>query len=115
MHSLNQTALITSHIGRAQHTTEVQVQEHLHVLTVRLHQNQGITAVLLRAAVAVEATAVEAAAEAVVVHIQVDRLRADQVGVQAVQAVDLQGAVPVRQGAVHHRDVDKVNSITLVS
>lgn len=115
MHSQNQVLPITNPTGRVQHTTEVQVQEHLHVLTVLHLQNQVITAVHLQEVAVAEITIVEVAAEVVVVHIQVDHLQVDQVEVPADQVVDLRGAVPVHPVAAHLQGVDKINAITLVS
>lgn len=114
MHSQNQVPPITSLIDRVRHITGVQVQVHPHVLTIRLQQIQEITtAVHLRAAVAVEATAVAVVPEAVV-HIPVVLLPvvpaevlADQV---AELVVDLQGVVHVHQEVVHLRGADKINA-----
>ena len=115
MRSQNQVPLITSPIGLVRHTTGVQVQVHLHVLTVRLQQILEITtAVDLHAAVAVEVTTVVAAPE-VVAHIQVDLLPGVQGEVPADQVVDLQGAVPVHQVVDHLQGADKINATTLVS
>jgi hypothetical protein len=71
MHNQNQLPLITSHTGRVQLITEVQVQEHHHVHTVLLHQTPAITGAarqqeVAAAVAAIVITVVEA--EAAVVH-----------------------------------------------
>jgi len=68
MRSQNQVLLTTSHTGRVQLITEVQVQEVLHGHTVLQHQVQATTEAVHRyaAAVAEVIAEVEVAAEAVV-------------------------------------------------
>jgi hypothetical protein len=94
----NQVLLTINHTDRVQLTTEVQVQEVLHDLTVLPHQILEITEAVRRyvvvAVVAAEVTVVEeAAAEVVVGHIQVG------------QAEVLREVAGVLQEVVLHRPV----------
>lgn len=101
----NQVQLTINHTDRVQLTTEVQVQEVLHDLTVLPHQILEITEAVRRcvvaAAVAAEVTVVEeVAAEVVVVPIQVDQAEVRQevvvVGLEVV-ALRLPVAVNYRK------------------
>lgn len=71
MHSQSQVRLIINHTDQVQHITEVQVQEVLHGLTVRLLQVQATTEAARQCAAAVVAVAIiveEVAAGVVVVR-----------------------------------------------
>lgn len=96
MHNQNQLPLITSHTGRVQLITGVQVQEHHHVHTVLLHQTPAITGVARQYAVAVAVAAVivitVVEAEAAAVHTQV-------VPVEVLQEVVVED---VHRVVVHH-------------
>lgn len=100
----NQVQLTINHTDRVQLTTEVQVQEVLHDLTVLPHQILEITEAVRRcvvaAAVAAEVTAVEEVAAEVVVPIQVGQAEVRQevvvVGLEVV-ALRLPVAVNYRK------------------